>query len=96
MGLCLYIPKFAHIWFQAENLFSMIDTPQEACLDARVFRHLSRMCRQFAESLSTSSQKFLPTEFAEKLGDNLNVPFDEETGNLKFELNHWIAMGKPK
>ena len=79
---------------QADSLFSMIDTPQEACLDARVFRHLSRMCRQFAESLSTSSQKFLPTEFAEKIGESLNVPYDEESGNLKFDLNYLIALGK--
>jgi hypothetical protein len=39
----------------------MIDTPQEAVLDAKVFRHLSRMCRQYAESLSTRFELKLNT-----------------------------------
>lgn len=78
---------------KADSLFSKIDTPQEALLDARVFKHLSRMCRQYAEGLSTSSKKFLVSEYAEFLAEHFGAAQDEETGNYKMNEDHWMQLG---
>ena len=83
----------AVVAFQADDLFPLVDTPQEAVLDAKVIRHLTSLCRQFAESVSTNAQTFEPTEYADKLAEQLGVATDGTNGVLDFGLEHWTALG---
>ena len=55
--------SFAKTLKETKKLFKMVDSPQEAVLDAQVFKHLSRLTRAQVEGLSTNSQKFNPSEF---------------------------------
>ncbi len=52
---------------KADKLFQHVDTPQEAILDGIAFKHLSKLTRNQVEEISTSSQKFTATDFADKL-----------------------------
>ena len=71
----------------------MVDTPQEAVLDAKVIRHLTSLCRQFAESVSTNLQKFEASDYADKLAEQLGVTAEGSTGVLDFGLDQWTALG---
>lgn len=53
-------------------LFRQVDRPQEALLDAQNFKQLSRLTRCQVEALSTNKQKFIMSEFGDKLRSFLN------------------------
>merc|ERR1719495_2685453 len=59
--------KFFKALHKSIQLFREVDAPQEAVMDAQVFKQLSRLTKAQVQSLSTNAQKFTSTDFAEKL-----------------------------
>jgi len=59
--------KFGKAIKKSIQLFREVDRPQEAVMDAQVFKQLSRLTKTQVEALSTNAQKFTSTDFAEKL-----------------------------
>merc|ERR1711934_1333566 len=59
---------------RSSKLFQNVDSPQEAVLDAQVFKQLSRLTKVQVESLSTNAQKFTTTEFSERLLNSFKGP----------------------
>ena len=43
---------------KADRLFSNVDAPQEALLDAKVFKQIARISKNFIGQLSTNEAKF--------------------------------------
>lgn len=62
---------FRHAMKRTDKLFKKVITPQEALLDAKVFKHLSRLARSQVDGISTNAQHFVPSEFADKLANYL-------------------------
>lgn len=75
----------------------MVDSPQEALLDAQVFKHLSRLTRTQVEGLSANSQKFNTSDFADKLFDYFHDTFDPEIAAQRVGRNilpqHYVELG---
>jgi len=68
-----------------EALFEQVSAPQEAVLDARVLKQLSRLCRTQAEQLSANITQFNQQEFAEKLMANM--------GGGDISRRKWVLLG---
>jgi len=68
--------KFAKAINKSIRLFREVDRPQEAVMDAQVFKQLSRLTKAQVESLSGNAQKFTPTEFAEKIKNSMRATTD--------------------
>jgi len=73
-----------------EALFEQVTAPQEAVLDARVIKQLSRLCRQQAEQLSANIATFSQAEFAEKLVGNMA---GGEAG-AAVTRRKWVLLGR--
>jgi len=68
-----------------EQLFEQVAAPQEAVLDARVLKQLSRLCRTQAEQMSANITQFNQQEFAEKLMANM--------GGGGISGRKWVLLG---
>jgi len=68
--------KFGKAINKSIQLFREVDRPQEAVMDAQVFKQLSRLTKAQVESLSTNAQKFTSADFAEKLNNAVRGPID--------------------
>jgi len=68
-----------------EALFQQVSAPQEAVLDARVLKQLSRLCRTQAEQMSANITQFNQQEFAEKLMANM--------GGGDISRRKWVLLG---
>lgn len=66
--------EFGKALKRSSKLFQNVDTPQEAVLDAQVFKQLSRLTKVQVESLSTNAQKFTTTDFSERLLNSFKGP----------------------
>lgn len=64
--------KFGKALKRNSALFRQVDRPQEALLDAQNFKQLSRLTRSQVEALSTNKQKFILSEFGDKLATFLS------------------------
>ena len=79
--------QFAQALKWNKELFSQVDQPQEAVLDAQVFKQLSRLTKNQVESLSTNKQKFTLQDFAERLATQLN----SDNGNPR--ISEYRSLG---
>jgi len=70
---------------QNQALFQQVSAPQEAVLDARVLKQLSRLCRTQAEQMSANITQFNQQEFAEKLMANM--------GGGGISRRKWVILG---
>jgi len=68
-----------------QALFQQVSAPQEAVLDARVLKQLSRLCRTQAEQMSANITQFNQQEFAEKLMANM--------GGGGISRRKWVILG---
>jgi len=68
-----------------EALFQQVSAPQEAVLDARVLKQLSRLCLTQAQQMSANITQFNQQEFAEKLMANM--------GGGGISRRKWILLG---
>jgi len=68
-----------------EELFHQVSAPQEAVLDARVLKQLSRLCRTQAEQMSANITQFNQQGFAEKLMANM--------GGGEISRRKWVILG---
>jgi len=68
-----------------EALYQQVSAPQEAVLDARVLKQISRLCRTQAEQMSANITQFNQQEFAEKLMANM--------GGGGISRRKWILLG---
>ena len=48
-------------------MYASVVDPEVALLDAKVSKHLSKMCRENVEALNINRQTFRATEFAHRL-----------------------------
>ena len=86
--------RFKKVLKRNSELFRQVDRPQEAILDAQLFKNLSRLTKNQVEALSTNAQKFNSHDFAERL-----LEVFEETGvsmaeNFKIlgdQYQHFLA-----
>lgn len=69
-----------------EQLFEQVAAPQEAVMDARVLKQLSRLCRKQAEQMSSNIAQFRPEEYAEKLITSM-------TGGGAVTRRKWVLLG---
>lgn len=72
-----------------EQLFEKVAAPQEAVMDARVIKQLSRLCRTQAEQMSSNINQFQQQEFAEKLVSNMTGGEGGVVSRKK-----WILLGR--
>jgi len=84
-------PKLVAYMETNDELFNKVEAPQEAVLDARVMKQLSRICRAQAEQMSANINAFSQTEFASKLVTNLT---GGEPGAGPVSRRKWILLGK--
>lgn len=84
----------------ANKLFDKVDSPQEAVLDAKVVKHLSRLTKNQVECLSVNAQKFTVTEFADKLFASVHSAIDiqipgksEDDIHQGMFIQHWELLG---
>lgn len=73
-----------------EALYEQVVEPQEAVMDARVIKQLSRLCRQQAEGMSANINQFNQQEFAERLVANMT---GGEVGQ-PIAKKKWVLLGK--
>jgi len=66
--------KFFKALHKSIQLFREVDAPQEAVMDAQVFKQLSRLTKAQVQSLSTNAQKFTSGEYSEKLLNAMRGP----------------------
>ena len=78
---------------QADDLYTHVDDPTAAILDARLVAQLSRICRQQGEGLSTNAQAFHMVEFADKMVHNMGGDTDAKTGRVALPGRHWAKLG---
>jgi len=83
-------PKLFDIMETNEELFEQVGAPQEAVMDARVIKQVSRLCRQQAEKMSANINPFSQQEFAEKLINNMT---GGDVGS-RVSRRKWILLGK--
>jgi len=72
-----------------ENLYTQVEAPQEAVMDAMVIRHLSRLCRQQAEQLSANINQFRQEEYVERLKAAMRVDPGSNLSRRK-----WVLLGR--
>ena len=77
--------------FICENneIFTEVDAPREASMDAVCMRNLSKMCRQRAENMTTNMHEFRMDEFGHKIKTMLGV---EE--NAPVDMKKWVLLGQ--
>ena len=82
---------------QADTLFNQSNTAHELLLDARLYKHIARICRQYAEEISLNQKKFHVSEFAEKLANKMGSNFSE-SGSQKqktgLSARKWTKFSK--
>jgi len=81
---------------EAHDLYKNVQGPHEARLDARVLKHVSRICRLRSQELSVNQQQFKPFEFADKLIQAMggNVSNECETDEIPpLSTNGWGKLG---
>jgi len=76
-----------------EELYGKVNTPQEAVLDARVIKQISRICRQQAEGMSANITQFQHTEYADRLVQGMKGTRTED-GTAKLTSKKWVMLGK--
>jgi len=76
-----------------EELYGKVCAPQEAVLDARVIRHISRICRQQAEGMSANITQFQYTEYAERLVQGMRGTRTDD-GAPTLTRKKWVMLGK--
>jgi len=81
------------IGYMEENqeLFGKVCAPQEAVLDAKVIRHISRICRQQAEGMSANITQFQYNEYAERLTQCMRGSND---GAGVLTKKKWVLLGR--
>jgi len=72
-----------------KNLYTQVEAPQEAVMDAMVIRHLSRLCRQQAEQLSANINQFRQEEYVERLKAAMKVVPGSNLSRRK-----WVLLGR--
>ena len=73
-----------------EQLFEQVAEPQDAVLDARVIKQLSRLCRQQAEQMSSNINQINQQEFADRLVGNMT---GGEVG-ASISRKKWVLLGR--
>ena len=70
-----------------DELYSAVDAPQEAVMDAVVMKHLSRLARQQAEQMSTNINQFKYEDYSNKLKASMNVVD-------RLDQKKWVMLGQ--
>jgi len=76
-----------------EELFGKVCAPQEAVMDAKVVKHISRICRQQAEGMSANITQFQYSEYAERLIQCMRGSLGE-AGEANLTRRKWVLLGK--
>lgn len=69
-----------------DTLYQQSATAQEAVMDARVLKQLSRLCRKQAEQMSSNIAQFRPDEYCSKLMGNM-------AGGGGLSRRKWVLLG---
>jgi len=59
-------PALLQFLTENDQLYKVVDAPQEASMDAVVIKHLSKMCKHQAENMTTNITKFTAEDYADK------------------------------
>jgi len=83
------------IGYMEENqeLFGKVCAPQEAVLDAKVIRHISRICRQQAEGMSANITQFQYNEYAERLLQCMRGSISGDGAGV-LTKKKWVLLGR--
>ena len=82
--------EFKRIVKTSNRLFKKVDGTQEALLDAKVFKNLTRISKNLIEQVSTAT-KFSVLDFADKLITYFNVDTQNNEGIFS---HHFQKLGK--
>jgi len=90
--------KFGKILGRAEKLFPQVvesGTAQEALLDAKCFKQISKLSRSMVDNLSMGSAKFNPMDFAERLSNygQLQIEMDPRKDSYYVHMPDCQARG---
>lgn len=84
------------IGYMEENqeLFGKVCAPQEAVLDAKVIRHISRICRQQAEGMSANITQFQYNEYADRLLQCMRGSISGDGAGGVLTKKKWVLLGR--